>query len=405
MAERIVFGYRSPHVGDINDTINAADMADHKAEFVVVPLFHNRLRREPSTSPVLRTGPRTRSDRELSCRDWSMKVLGEISSWIDLCSPDKALASAAECAFKEEVAWASHLSLQAVLCPMPRYTVVGQVSNYARCLQQCFPMSPYMQYWIRIPILKPLISSKSGAPGQFDESDDGWQLWNHLRTLSGHSHRVAVALELSNDLPQRNDDGTEREYDFDMAAVCRWCAEIVKAVIIPTHIFLTNKRGFPVLSKSMQSVMNLLLKSKIHVIFTGKPSHSTPDTGIPSYAPYTQYLQFLRTKLRELMSEEEKSMQPYNDTLQSPLQPLMDNLEAQTYETFERDTIKYTQYEAAIAAALVELKSTRVEVLRQRHDCSDSDEDVLPPVDEPSACFVITVVGAGPKATLRIFDR
>jgi PRMT5 arginine-N-methyltransferase len=37
---------------------------------------------------------------------------------------------------------------------------------------------------------------------------------------------------------------------------------------------------------------------------------------------------------------------------QSPLQPLQDNLESTTYETFERDSRKYEQYQLAIQAAL-----------------------------------------------------
>lgn len=40
--------------------------------------------------------------------------------------------------------------------------------------------------------------------------------------------------------------------------------------------------------------------------------------------------------------------------LQSPLQPLQDNLESTTYETFERDGRKYEQYQLAIAAALMD---------------------------------------------------
>lgn len=40
------------------------------------------------------------------------------------------------------------------------------------------------------------------------------------------------------------------------------------------------------------------------------------------------------------------------DYLQSPLQPLMDNLESQTYEAFEKDPVKYKQYERAIVKAL-----------------------------------------------------
>ncbi len=35
----------------------------------------------------------------------------------------------------------------------------------------------------------------------------------------------------------------------------------------------------------------------------------------------------------------------YEDRLQVPLQPLADNLESRTYEIFEKDPIKYVQYE------------------------------------------------------------
>lgn len=41
-------------------------------------------------------------------------------------------------------------------------------------------------------------------------------------------------------------------------------------------------------------------------------------------------------------------------TVQAPLQPLQDNLESQTYETFERDTNKYLAYEEAVLAALLD---------------------------------------------------
>ena len=43
--------------------------------------------------------------------------------------------------------------------------------------------------------------------------------------------------------------------------------------------------------------------------------------------------------------------------LQAPLQPLKDNLESQTYETFEKDLTKYTQYEQAVYLALQDKKA------------------------------------------------
>merc|ERR1740131_567573 len=56
-------------------------------------------------------------------------------------------------------------------------------------------------------------------------------------------------------------------------------------------------------------------------------------------------------------------------------QHLMDNLESQTYEVFEKDPVKYSEYEAAIKAALTDIV----------------------PEEEVSAMspLVVTVVGAG----------
>ena len=48
---------------------------------------------------------------------------------------------------------------------------------------------------------------------------------------------------------------------------------------------------------------------------------------------------------------------PYRDFLQAPLQPLGDDLEAATYETFERDPVKYARYEAAAALFLGDFRA------------------------------------------------
>jgi len=68
--------------------------------------------------------------------------------------------------------------------------------------------------------------------------------------------------------------------------------------------------------------------------------------------PGCRYLAWL-CKPRE-RSQQEHFEGPYADYLQVPLQPLQDNLESATYETFEKDPIKYQQYEKAIAQALAD---------------------------------------------------
>ena len=58
--------------------------------------------------------------------------------------------------------------------------------------------------------------------------------------------------------------------------------------------------------------------------------------------------------MHDEMNEDQRAEVPYRNYLQSPLQPLADNLEAATYETFENDTIKYDLYEQACYKAFLD---------------------------------------------------
>lgn len=40
----------------------------------------------------------------------------------------------------------------------------------------------------------------------------------------------------------------------------RWVGEPVKAVIVPTKIFLTNKKGFPTLSRRHQDFVTAMIR-------------------------------------------------------------------------------------------------------------------------------------------------
>jgi protein arginine N-methyltransferase 5 len=56
-------------------------------------------------------------------------------------------------------------------------------------------------------------------------------------------------------------------------------------------------------------------------------------------------------KTHDTLDSEEKLEFSYRNYLQSPLQPLADNLESATYEVFENDTIKYDLYEDSLVKA------------------------------------------------------
>ncbi|GCB84019.1 hypothetical protein scyTo_0024672, partial [Scyliorhinus torazame] len=78
---------------------------------------------------------------------------------------------------------------------------------------------------------------------------------------------------------------------------------------------------------------------EVQFVITGSNRHSQKE-----YRSYLQYLEYLNQH-RPPPNSYEAFAKGYEDYLQCPLQPLMDNLESQTYEIFEKDHIKYSQYQ------------------------------------------------------------
>lgn len=71
---------------------------------------------------------------------------------------------------------------------------------------------------------------------------------------------------------------------------------------------------------------------------------------------YFQYLCHV-FKTHDKLDEEDKIEVSYRNYLQSPLQPLADNLESATYEVFENDKIKYDIYEDSLYKAFLDKKA------------------------------------------------
>uniref|UniRef100_A0A8C7LWB4 Protein arginine N-methyltransferase 5 n=1 Tax=Oncorhynchus kisutch TaxID=8019 RepID=A0A8C7LWB4_ONCKI len=168
-------------------------------------------------------------------------------------------------------------------------------------------------------------------------------------TLCDYNKRICLAIEVGENMPSD-------------AVIDKWLGEPIKAAVLPTSIFLTNKKGFPVLSKSHQKIIFRLFKLEAQFIFTGTSRHSEKD-----FRSYLQYLEYLNQN-RPAPNAYELFAKGYEDYLQSPLQPLMDNLESQTYEVFEKDPIKYSQYQQAVYKCLLdrvpeEQKATNTQVL------------------------------------------
>jgi protein arginine N-methyltransferase 5 len=64
--------------------------------------------------------------------EWSNYIVGKISPWIALDAIDEGLRADSVAAFKQELAWASHLSMSAVVLPTPS----NLPYNYAHVISQ-----------------------------------------------------------------------------------------------------------------------------------------------------------------------------------------------------------------------------------------------------------------------------
>eukprot|EP00455_Lapot_gusevi_P049550 TRINITY_DN7042_c0_g1_i2.p1 TRINITY_DN7042_c0_g1~~TRINITY_DN7042_c0_g1_i2.p1 ORF type:complete len:646 (+),score=142.20 TRINITY_DN7042_c0_g1_i2:62-1939(+) len=321
-------------ISDLSCVPNIRDALDQafqeKFDCISVPLVHPRFRRN-LVSGKDRDMPFTRSDLELNSSVWSTQVVGRISPWINLDSPSESVRKNSELAFKQEMAWASHLSVFAIVLPSASSR---NCANLARCINQTVLQMQYAQLWLPVPLIskQQQLKQENGEDDQKDVAQDPWEIWNQIRFMCEHHPRLGVALEITSDLPSNEEQ-------------LRWYGESVRAVVLPTSIFLTNRRGFPVLSRPHQQFLAGLFKRQVRVMIRGKSKHVN---GLTHYVEYVRYLASVSTR----QDPQEEFESPFYDYLQAPLQPLMDNLESSTYETFERDPVKYVQYEKAVYKAL-----------------------------------------------------
>lgn len=195
------------------------------------------------------------------------------------------------------------------------------------------------------------------------------------------------------------------------ALIRRWYAEPVQFLVLGPQTFLTNKSGMPRLSSDHQSMVlkfmglktppwillsdvgtdaSFVTETKQQHISNAEPPKLDGDdfptlqqahkaTTSKDEKTGKQYI----SQLRALESQQppyraiDEQMWYYLDRLQSPLQPLSDNLESVTYEVFEGDPVKYIQYESAITEALLDWKAKQT------------------PTSSASGAVVLAVAGSG----------
>lgn len=310
-------------------------------------------------------------------------LVAYVSPWIDLCSADPLISTISRQALNLEIGYANWCGVRSIVIPGPRADDSGKaVAQYARAIQETLGVSTRANIIVHLPMYRepgleekvPLLSETLGLgeaaskPGA-EEIDlfGAWDTWHTIRTVCEYSMRLFVSLRVPKRLP-------ERELQD------RWFAEPLHYLTFSSSIYQRNRNGNPSLSKFHQDMINryMRLKNAPWLILSdvGPDLHQVSDSlnamavDYPSLSeaqkiqenrrqplnPYVAYMTYVERSQPPYDDIETATIISFQDWLQSPLQPLSDNLESATYEMFEGDPVKYDQYELAIEEAMIDWK-------------------------------------------------
>ncbi|SMQ54026.1 unnamed protein product [Zymoseptoria tritici ST99CH_1A5] len=328
----------------------------------------------PTISPLMP------EDTDFQPEESNSALIAVVSPWIDLGSSDPLIAHISRQVFNLEVAYASFCGVSNVMVHGP---ITGSnVTLYSRAVLEGLALGPYVQIHILMPMTGELelegaesahlseLARPDFIPGMDEDEDtepelySSWESWNTIRTMCNYSSKLVISLELPRQLPS-------------LGLQSRWHSEPVRTLMLPRTSFLRNAKGFPVLSKGHQLLLTRFLSLKFSpwllladVDAIEMPEHSAAKSPEPTPAEAATkagekpkdpiaHLRYMRHLQQTQPSRPpiQKFGQGYQDYIQSPLQPLTDNLESITYEVFEKDPVKYEWYEKAAAAALKDLQA------------------------------------------------
>jgi PRMT5 arginine-N-methyltransferase len=296
-----------------------------------------------------------------------------------------------------QVMWGIHMSLPAIILPAPP-SEEADFLDYARVVQSlCMEAAQAsVQLWVKVALTDlamhqfDLLTRLCDAPSCL-----GMILWAEplaLGTTTASSTSVIAGATVA----------------ALMSLLHKAIGSNLKALCFPTKVFLTNKRGYPTLAKINQVLFTEALRRigrTLRVVVEGPSVHQIPDgagAGGTYCLPYLQYIHHIRQRqecVQALDSPIAQAEAQYLDSLQRPLQPLADHLEFQTYETFEKDPIKYLQYRTAMVRAMETVLLSRARNLqKETADTTSTHHNRI----------VVFVAGAGRgplvTATLEAFE-
>lgn len=272
-------------------------------------------------------------------------VIALTAPWVELDSKNPRIAALSVQVILREIAYAKYCGVTYfVVCGPKRRTNIEQ---YAQGISQLLAtLPPYSHLLVHLPFAEEdYISSRTGERVPPTDYLSIWDVWNTIRVINNYPSNLSVVLQVP------------PKCKFPPVVISRWYAEPVKMLMISSAIFVANARGYPVLPKATQALLMKFFTKNPFLIISDVDDRQFQG-GPMSYLLYIRHL----VKMRPKPSAIETYSESYYDVLQQPLQPILNNLENSTYDVFERDSVKYAQYEKAIQLALQTINKSRIQV-------------------------------------------
>ncbi|KAG0687832.1 methyltransferase protein [Pichia californica] len=299
---------------------------------------------------------------DISTGDHIQYTVGLISSWIELDSDDIVINEFSFQVFYNEISFANYLGIKTFMLSPPKN--VNNMQIFSSNILKLMDLLPSINITISLPISQDLQDKDTS----FYDSYSTWEMWNSIRLNCNYHPNLSVSLGA----PKSN---------IPSSILDRWLLEPIKFYLISASRFLPNGKSYPVLHKFNQLIIWKLIQYKtlnLPIFLLHGIDKNVNDSNLnvkelnsndkSTYLSYIQHLisisyktdllpymySFTLSALKKSNISSQTLSSPF--ILQSPLEPIIENLENLTYKVFEQDTFKYEQYERAIIKALIDLQ-------------------------------------------------
>ena len=328
-------------IADVKSVVE--DLGQSMATTVLISLFHPRYRNSGQKCRI------SRSDRILHSMDWNEYVIGKTSGYLyfDGSSINNNLLQQNLRQLEEEILYGIYLNLKVVLLPPPVTDNTTIPINYCRSiLGLCQRRDMNNAHEIAIRFWIPFSIT------QYD-------VWRSVSQLLNHDANVSVALVLNAAIP--------------VCDMYKWIGTNISCIFVPYSVFSRIKSG----KKSNKSggftlpvdfalfIVELMeVYDGISIVLTGRRETVLSPDELDEYDQeyFLESINSLYLQVREKKSQRNlynKFCDKYKDSLRTPLQPLINNLESNTYTVMEKDPVKYLSYRNAIKQAILDKYSNR----------------------------------------------